>query len=126
ATPLTSAAAGLRDIRAIDVLTPGTTYAFFTRLLSFCPRIIHFTVDPDLALAATAPVLDLVGVRWVVAPRPLTFDDLAARVDRQVGHERIARLLAGLASLRTRGTPLGLGPAGPANDLRFAFTLSAP
>ena len=61
--PLTSAAVGLRDLRAIDVLTPGPYYAFFTRLVSFCDRVIHFTVDPDLTLAATAPALDLAGVR---------------------------------------------------------------
>ncbi len=77
AVPLTSAAAGLADLRAIDVLTPGAYYAFFTRLVSFCERVIHFTVDPDLALAATSPVLDLAGVRFIVTARPLGFDDLA-------------------------------------------------
>src|SRR6185436_2720235 len=84
AVPLTSAAAGLSDLRAIDVLTPGAYYAFFTRLVSFCDRVIHFTVDPDVPLAATAPALDLAGVRWIATRQPLGGDDLAARARSQV------------------------------------------
>ncbi len=126
AVPLTSAAAGLRDVRAIDVLTPGSYYAFFTRLVSFCDRVIHFTVDPDVTLAATAPALDLVGVRWVATRRPLASDDLATRVRAQVGRERTARLLAGMVRLRTEGGPLAIGPVTVGDDGRFAFTLPTP
>ncbi len=124
--PLTSAAAGLRDLRAIDVLTPGSYYAFFMRLVSFCDRVIHFTVDPDLALAATAPALDLAGVRWVATRHPLALDDLATRVRSQVGRERTARLLAGMTRLRTEGAPLVIGPIALGDDERFAFTLATP
>jgi hypothetical protein len=124
--PLTSAAVGLRDLRAIDVLMPGTYYAFFTRLVSFCDRVIHFTVDPDVALAATAPAIDLAGVRYVVSRTTLPADDLQRRVRRQVGHERTARLLAGLVRLRTEGGPLAIGPVTSTNDERFAFTLPTP
>ncbi len=126
AVPLTSAAAGLADVRAIDVLTPGASYAFFTRLLSFCDRVIHFTVDPDVPLAATAPAADLVGVRWIVTRRPLAVDDVAARVRRQVGRERTARLLAGMTRLATVGGPLAIGPIAAAGEERFAFTLPTP
>jgi hypothetical protein len=124
--PLTSAAVGLEDLRAIDVLTPGAYYAFFTRLVSFCDRVIHFTVDPDLAVAATAPALDLVGVRYVASRRPLVVNDLAIRVRNQVGRERTARLLAGLVRLRSEGDPLAIGPVAVADDERFAFTLTTP
>lgn len=124
--PLTSGAAGLRDLRAIDVLTPGTSYAFFTRLVSFCDRVIHFTVDPDVSLAATAPALDLAGVRWVVARAALSTEDLAWRVRRQVGRERTARLLTDLVRLRTEGGPLAVGPVRSDDDERFAFTLTTP
>lgn len=126
AVPLTSAAAGLRDLRAIDVLTPGASYAFFTRLVSFCDRVIHFTVDPDVTLAATSPAADLANVRWVVTRQPLAFDDLAPRVARQVGRERTARLLAGMTSFRTIGGPLAIGPVAVAGSERFAFTLPTP
>lgn len=124
--PLTSGAAGLRDLRAIDVLTPGTSYAFFTRLVSFCDRVIHFTVDPDVSLAASAPALDLAGVRWIVSRAPLSTVDLAWRVRRQVGRERTARLLADLVRLRTEGGPLAIGPIRSGDDERFAFTLTTP
>lgn len=126
AVPLTSAAAGLADLRTIDVLTPGATYAFFTRLVSFCDRVIHFTVDPDVPLAATAPAADLAGVRWVVSRRPLAVADLEARVRRQVGRERTARLLAGLTRLAVAGGPLAIGPIAAAGEERFAFTLPTP
>ncbi|TMA75833.1 MAG: YfhO family protein [Deltaproteobacteria bacterium] len=125
-TPLTSAAVGLRDLRAIDVLTPGTTYAFFTRLVSFCSRIIHFTVDPDLPLAATAPAVDLAGVRWIVSRGELDFHDLDARVARQIGHERLARLLAGLRSLRTVNGDLALGTIASGAERHFALSLTTP
>lgn len=124
--PLTSGAAGLRDLRAIDVLTPGTSYAFFTRLVSFCDRVIHFTVDPDVSLAASAPALDLAGVRWIVSRTPLSTADLAWRVRRQVGRERTARLLTDLVRLRTEGGPLAIGPVRAGDDERFAFTLTTP
>ncbi len=124
--PLTSGAAGLRDLRAIDVLTPRASYAFFTRLVSFCERVIHFTVDPDLPLAATSPALDLAGVRWIVSRAPLSTDDLAWRVRRQVGRERTARLLTDLVRLRTDGGPLAIGPVRSGDDERFAFTLTTP
>ena len=88
--------------------------------------MIHFTVDPDLALAATSPVLDLAGVRFIVTARPLGFDDLAPRVRAQVGHERTARLLAGMQRLRTEGGALAIGPVTLADDERFAFTLTTP
>ena len=39
--------------------------------------------------------IDLVGVRWIVSRGALSFDDLDARVARQNGRERVARLLAG-------------------------------
>ncbi len=126
AVPLTSAAAGLADLRSIDVLTPGATYAFFTRLVSFCDRVIHFTVDPDVTLAATAPAADLVGVRWIVSRQPLAAEDLARRVRRQVGRERTARLLAGLRRLSTEGDALAIGPVSADDDDRFAFTLTTP
>ncbi|MCC6767364.1 MAG: hypothetical protein IT293_22165 [Deltaproteobacteria bacterium] len=126
AVPLTSVAAGLADVRSIDVLTPGATYAFFTRLLSFCGRVIHFTVDPDVPLAATAPAADLAGVRWVVTRRPLVVDDLAIRVRRQVGRERTARLLAGLTRLAVVGGPLAIGPIAAAGEERFAFSVPTP
>jgi Bacterial membrane protein YfhO len=124
--PLTSAAAGLADLRAIDVLTPGSYYAFFTRLVSFCDRVIHFTVDPDVPLAATAPALDLAGVRYVVTRAVLPADDLAMRVRRQVGRERTARLLAGMVRVRTEGAPLAIGPVAVGGEARFAFTLTTP
>jgi hypothetical protein len=107
-------------------LTPGAYYAFFTRLVSFCERVLHFTVDPDLVLAATSPVLDLAGVRFIVTARPLGFADLALRVRRQVGHERTARLLAGMQRLWTEGGALAIGPVTLADDERFAFTLTTP
>jgi len=125
-TPLTSAAVGLRDLRTIDVLTPGATYAFFTRLVSFCSRIIHFTVDPDLPLAATAPAVDLAGVRWIVSRGDLDFHDLDTRVVHQLGHERLARLLAGLRSLRTRHADLALGTIESAGESHFALSLTTP
>ncbi len=125
AVPLTSAAAGLADLRAIDVLTPESSYAFFIRLVSFCDRVIHFTVDPDLALAATSPALDLAGVRYVVSKGPLALDDLALRVRGQVGRERTARLLAGMRRFRTEGS-LAIGPVALGDDQRFAFTLTTP
>lgn len=124
--PLTSAAAGLRDLRAIDVLTPGATYAFFTRLVSFCARIIHFTVDPDLPLAATAPAIDLAGVRWIVSRGALDLGDLDTRVRRQIGHERLARLLAGLRAIRNQGGDLGLGSIESDGERRFALSLVTP
>ncbi|MBI3769307.1 MAG: hypothetical protein HY271_12575 [Deltaproteobacteria bacterium] len=124
--PLTSAAAGLRDLRAIDVLTPGTTYAFFTRLVSFCSRIIHFTVDPDLPVAATAPAIDLAGVRWIVARGALDLHDLDTRVDRQIGHERLARLLSGLRAIRAEGADLALGTVESGGERRFALSLLTP
>jgi hypothetical protein len=124
--PLTSGAAGLRDLRAIDVLTPRTSYAFFTRLVSFCDRVIHFTVDPDVSLAATAPALDLAGVRWIVSRAALSTEDLAWRVRRQVGRERTARLLTDLVRLHTEGGPLAIGPVRSGDDERFAFTLTTP
>jgi hypothetical protein len=124
--PLTSAAAGLRDLRAIDVLTPGTTYAFFTRLVSFCSRIIHFTVDPDLPVAATAPAIDLAGVRWIVSRGALDLDDLDTRVERQIGHERLARLLSGLRAIRAEGADLGLGTVESGGERRFALSLPTP
>ncbi len=124
--PLTSAVVGLRDLRAIDVLTPATSYAFFTRLVSFCDRVIHFTVDPDVRLAATAPALDLAGVRWIVSRASLPPDDLAWRVGRQVGRERTARLLTDLVRMRTEGGPLAIGPVRRGDDERFAFTLPTP
>ncbi|MEO7437058.1 MAG: hypothetical protein ABI080_16405, partial [Candidatus Binatia bacterium] len=124
--PLTSAAAGLADLRAIDVLTPGSYYAFFTRLVSFCDRVIHFTVDPDLAVAATAPALDLAGVRWIATRQTLPGADLATRVRAAVGRERTARLFAGMRALRTEGGPLAIGPLAVGEDQRFAFTLPTP
>jgi hypothetical protein len=125
--PLTSAAAGLRDLRAIDVLTPGDSYAFVTRLVSFCDRLIHFTVDPDVVLAATAPALDLAGVRYVVTRQALgSADDVTARVRRQVGRERTARLFAGMRRFRTDGGPLAIGPIAVVDDERFALTLPVP
>jgi len=124
--PLTSGAAGLHDLRAIDVLTPGATYAFFTRLVSFCASIIHFTVDPDLPLAATAPAIDLAGVRWIVSRGALPLDDLDARVARQSGRVRLARLLAGLRAIRARGGPLALGAIESAGDDHFALSLLTP
>jgi hypothetical protein len=126
AVPLTSAAAGLADLRAIDVLTPGTYYAFFTRLVSFCDRVIHFTVDPDVAVAATAPAADLVGVRWIATRHELPPGDLAARVRAAVGRERTARLFAGMTALRVDGGPLAIGPLAVGEDARFAFTLPTP
>jgi hypothetical protein len=127
AVPLTSAAAGLSDLRAIDVLTPGAYYAFFMRLVSFCDRVIHFTVDPDVPLAATAPALDLAGVRWIVTRGALDSGALAARVRSQVGHERTAQLLAGMVALRTEGGPLAIGRVAVSGaDERFAFTLPTP
>jgi hypothetical protein len=126
--PLTSAAAGLRDLRTIDVLTPGTTYAFFTRLVSFCTRIIHFTVDPDLPLAATAPAIDLAGVRWIVSrgDLDLDLDDLDARVARQIGHERLARFFAGMRAFRGKGAGFALGTIESDGERRFAFSLFTP
>ncbi len=126
AVPLTSAAAGLTDLRAIDVLTPGSYYAFFTRLVSFCDRVIHFTVDPDLAVAASAPALDLAAVRWIVTRSALPTSDLATRVRNQVGRERTARLFAGMHQLRTGGGALAIGPVALGDDARFAFTLPTP
>lgn len=124
--PLTSGAAGLRDLRSIDVLTPGTSYAFFVRLVSFCARIVHFTVDPDLPLAATAPAVDLAGVRWIVSRGDLDAGDLDARVARHVGEERVARLLAGLRGIRTEDAALALGTVETDGARRFAFSFATP
>jgi hypothetical protein len=63
----------------------------------------------------------------VVTRQPLgSAADVTARVRRQVGRERTARLFAGMRGFATTGPPLAIGPIAVGDDQRFALTFTTP
>ncbi|HYC22450.1 MAG TPA: hypothetical protein VEI94_07100 [Candidatus Bathyarchaeia archaeon] len=124
--PLVSNAAGFRDLRAIDVLTPDETYDFVTELVAPSEGITWVLADLDPLLVATAPGADLADVRWVLARSELQADALPAAVRTHVSARRLARLWRELDGYSIATGEIGGGIHAFDGERRFHWSCATP
>jgi len=124
--PLVSNAAGLRDLRAIDVLTPGATYDFFSELVAPSQGVSWILADPDPLLVATAAGSDLADVRYVLSRRALDAAALGAAVRSHVSALRLVRLWRVLEGYQIATASLWGGIDAFGEDRRFHWTCALP
>jgi len=124
--PLVSNAAGFRDLRAIDVLTPDETYDFVTELVAPSEGITWVLADLDPLLVATAPGADLADVRWLLARSELDAGALPAAVRTHVSARRLARLWRELDGYSIDTGEIGGGIHAFDGERRFHWTCATP
>jgi hypothetical protein len=124
--PLVSTALGFADLRAIDVLTPASTWNFVTRLVSPSRGLTWILADLDPLLVATAPAADLTDVRWILSRERLDPTRLPAAVRAHVSARRTTRLFDEISaySIDTRWLWAGVDSLG--DDERFHWTCATP
>jgi hypothetical protein len=124
--PLVSAAVGFRDLRAIDVLTPGATYDFVTRFVAPSQGLTWVLADASPLLVATAPAAPLADVRYILSRTPLDAAELPAEVLSLASARRLNRLFSILESYETETRRLGGGLDERGGDRRFHWTCETP
>lgn len=126
APPLVSSVLGLRDLRAIDVLTPRDGYDFVSQLVAPSEGVVWILADPDPLTAATAPGAAVANLRWILARDPLPAERLPAVVRSALAARRLNRLFATLDRYRIDTALLGGGLTERAGDRRFHWTCRTP
>jgi len=126
APPLVSAVLGLRDLRAIDVLTPRDGYDFVGQLVAPSEGITWILADPDPLIAATAPGADVANLRWILSAAAFDAGRLPVAARSAVSGRRLLRLFAALDSYRLDTATLGGGIQELAGDRRFYWSCATP
>jgi hypothetical protein len=126
APPLVSAALGLRDLRAIDVLTPRIGYEFVSQVVAPSEGLTWILADPDPLAAATAPGAAAADLRWIVAPDDLPAGRLPAVARTAASARRLSRLFATLDTYAIDTAVLGGGIHEAEGDRRFHWTCRTP
>lgn len=126
APPLVSAALGLRDLRAIDVLTPRAGYEFVSQLVAPSEGLTWILADPDPLTAATSPGAGPADLRWIVARDDLPAGRLPAVARTAASARRLSRLFATLESYAIDTAALGGGIHEADGDRRFHWTCRTP
>lgn len=124
--PLVSNAVGFADLRAIDVLTPGQTWNFVTRLISPSRGLTWILSDLDPLLVATAPAADLADVRWVLSREPLDPARLPDAVHAHLSARRLTRLFDALETYSIDTSWLWAGIDALQGESRFHWTCATP
>ena len=115
--PLVSNVLGLYDIRGIDLLIPNDYYLFFENLVSFS---VPYTNNPDALLAATSPVSDLLGVKYILSRERLNPQRLEDAVRSHISSLRWIRLFKNMISHKISGW-LRFGFFSKGEEKRFSF-----
>lgn len=119
--PLVSNAAGLYDIRGINVLLPGDYYLFFENLLSFS---VPQTNNPSPLFSATSPFIDLIGAKYIMSGKALEYQNLENEVRSQISSLRWIRFFDAMVSHKIRGgASYGFFNAGGEGRFSFFFPL---
>jgi hypothetical protein len=126
APPLISGALGFRDLRAIDVLTPGATWETVGGLIAPSQGVTWILADPEPLLAATSPGASLVDLRYVLARGPLQASRLESATRSLVSARRLIRLFSALDGFATRTPELSGGLRDIAGDRRFHWSCVTP
>ncbi len=126
APPLVSGALGFRDLRSIDVLTPGRTWEFVQRTIAPSEGLTWVLADPDPLLAATGPGGPSANLRWILSPQPLGSEQLPAAVRAMTVGERTVRLFADLQAYRFSTAYLFGGRSLRGVDERFHWICETP
>ena len=126
APPLVSGVLGLRDLRAIDVLTPRTGYEFVSQVVAPSEGLTWILADPDPLAAATAPGAAAADLRWILSRDDLPADRLPAVARTAATARRVARLFATLDSYAIETSSLGGGIHEYGGDRRFHWTCRTP
>lgn len=115
--PLVSNAMGLYDIRSISVLFPRDYYIFFENLLSFS---VPGTNNPNPLFSATSPLIDLMGVKYILTQEELEQTRLEDEVRRHINSLRWVRLFDAMIKHTIKGgATYGFFNAG--GEERFSF-----
>jgi hypothetical protein len=126
APPLVSAVLGLRDLRAIDVLTPRAGYEFVSQVVAPSEGLTWILADPDPLTAATAPGAAVADLRWILSRDELPAERLAAVTRTAMVARRLARLFATLDGYAIDTAALGGGIHEHGGDRRFHWTCHTP
>ena len=126
APPLVSAVLGLRDLRAIDVLTPRTGYEFVSQVVAPSEGLTWILADPDPLTAATAPGAAVADLRWILSRDELAAERLSAVTRTATVGRRLARLFATLDGYAIDTAALGGGIHEHGGDRRFHWTCRTP
>lgn len=98
--PLVSSAMGLYDIRAISVLLPRDYYIFFENLLGFS---VPQTNNPNPLFSATSPLIDLVGVKYILSRELLDHQQLEGGIRSHIASVRWVRFFDAMNRHSIRG-----------------------
>ena len=116
----------VRDLRAIDVLTPRTGYEFVSQVVAPSEGLTWILADPDPLAAATAPGAAAADLRWILSRDDLPADRLPAVARTAATARRVARLFATLDSYAIETSSLGGGIHEYGGDRRFHWTCRTP
>lgn len=126
APPLVSAALGFRDLRSIDVLTPGETWRSTHEVVAPSRGVTWVTADPDPLLAATAPGAAAADLRWIVARRPLRESDLPGATRAAIAARRLPALLSDALRWDVESAEVSGGLDAFGGEERFHWTCRTP
>ncbi|MBM4245613.1 MAG: YfhO family protein [Deltaproteobacteria bacterium] len=126
APPLVSGVLGLRDLRAIDVLTPRVGYEFVSQLVAPSEGLTWILADPDPLAAATAPGAAVADLRWILSRDDLAAERLPAVARTAATARRLARLFATLDGYAIDSESFGAGMHEHGGDRRFHWTCRTP
>ena len=126
APPLVSGALGFRDLRSIDVLTPGRTWEFVQRTIAPSEGVTWVLADPDPLLVATGPGGPSANLRWILSPSPLEVSGIPAAVRAMSVGERTVRLFSDLEAYRFSTSYLYGGRTRRGEDERFHWICETP
>lgn len=126
APPLVSNVLGLRDLRAIDVLTPKAGYDFVSQTVAPSEGVVWILADPDPLAAATSPGASVADLRWILAREEIDGGRLPGVVRSQTSMRRLLRLFATLDVYRIDTAALGGGIRALDGDRRFHWSCATP
>jgi hypothetical protein len=126
APPLVSAALGFRDLRSIDVLTPGDSWRSVQELVAPSRGVTWVTADPAPLLAATAPGAAVADLRWILAREPLRAEDLPGATRAAISARRLPALLVDVERWKIETAALSGGLDAFGGEERFHWTCTAP
>jgi len=115
--PLISNVMGLFDLRDINVLLPDDYYRFFENLVSFS---VPYTNNPSPLLAATSPISDLLGVRYILSKKPIDINKLKDELRQHIEGLRTIRYLKQSKNHSMKGSA-GYGYLDRDGKRRFSF-----
>ncbi|MFM7737296.1 MAG: YfhO family protein, partial [Alphaproteobacteria bacterium] len=126
APPLVSAALGFRDLRSIDVLTPGDAWRSVQDLVAPSRGVTWITADPDPLLAATSPGAAAADLRWILARKPFRASDLPGATRTAIVARRLPAMLSELLRWKVDTADLSGGLDAFGGEERFHWTCLAP